>query len=103
MKIRVLKTIEGAKEAEGLAVVIDVFRAFSLESYLFAAGARRIYPAKDLEEARAIAAVHGDGILVGKDGAPGDALKPVVVSSPQRTHPRKVFQSNLNGNRLFFL
>ena len=81
MKIRVLKTIEGAKEAEGLTVVIDVFRAFSLESYLFAAGARRIYPAKDLEEARAIAAVHGDCILVGKDGAPGAALKPVVVSS----------------------
>lgn len=68
MKIRVLKTIEGAKEAEGLVVVIDVFRAFSLESYLFAAGARRIYPAKDLEEARTIAAVHGDCILVGEEG-----------------------------------
>ena len=49
MKIRVLKTIEGAKEAEGLTVMIDVFRAFSLECYLFAAGARRIYPVKDLE------------------------------------------------------
>ena len=68
MKIRVIKTIEGAKEAEGLTVVIDVFRAFSLESYLFAAGARRIYPVKDMEEARAIAAVHGDCILVGEEG-----------------------------------
>jgi 2-phosphosulfolactate phosphatase len=44
MKIRILKTIEGAKEAEGLTVMIDAFRAFSLECYLFAAGARRIYP-----------------------------------------------------------
>ena len=68
MKIRVLKTIEGAKKAEGLAVVIDVFRAFSLECYLFAAGARRIYVAKDMEEARAIGAVHGDCILVGEEG-----------------------------------
>ena len=48
MKIRILKTIEGAKEAEGLTVMIDAFRAFSLECYLFAAGARRIYPVKDL-------------------------------------------------------
>ena len=68
MKIRVLKTIEGAKEAEGLTVMIDVFRAFSLECYLFAAGARRIYPVKDLEEARAAAAVHADCILVGEEG-----------------------------------
>ena len=68
MKIRILKTIEGAKEAEGLTVVIDVFRAFSLECYLFAAGARRIYVAKDPEEARSIAAVHGDCILVGEEG-----------------------------------
>lgn len=68
MKIRILKTIEGAKEAEGLTVIIDVFRAFSLECYLFAAGARRIYPVKDLEEARAAAAAHADCILVGEEG-----------------------------------
>ena len=68
MKIRILKTIEGAKEADGLTAIIDVFRAFSLEYYLFAAGARRIYPVKDLEEARAVAAVHADCILVGEEG-----------------------------------
>ena len=68
MKIRILKTIEGAKEAEGLTVMIDVFRAFSLECYLFAAGARRIYPVKDLEEARAAAAAHADCILIGEEG-----------------------------------
>ena len=68
MKIRILKTIEGAKEAEGLTVMIDAFRAFSLECYLFAAGARRIYPVKDLEEARAAADVHPGCILVGEEG-----------------------------------
>lgn len=68
MNIRILKTIEGAKEAEGLAVMIDVFRAFSLECYLFAAGARRIYPVGDMEQARAVAAVHGDCILAGEEG-----------------------------------
>ena len=68
MEIRVLKTIEGAKEAGGLAVMIDVFRAFSLECYLFAAGARRIYPVRNMEEARAAAAAHPDCILVGEEG-----------------------------------
>ena len=41
MDIRILELIEGAKRAQGLTVVIDVFRAFSLECYLFARGARK--------------------------------------------------------------
>ena len=36
MEIRILELIEGAKKAEGLTVIIDVFRAFSLECYLYA-------------------------------------------------------------------
>ena len=32
MKIEILECIEGAKKAEGLTVIIDVFRAFSLEA-----------------------------------------------------------------------
>ena len=33
MKIEILQLIEGATRAKGLTVVIDVFRAFSLEAY----------------------------------------------------------------------
>ena len=44
MDIRILELIEGAKLAEGLTVVIDVFRAFSLECYLFARGAKEFCP-----------------------------------------------------------
>ena len=36
MEIRILELIEGAKKAEGVTVIIDVFRAFSLECYLYA-------------------------------------------------------------------
>ena len=50
MTIQILHLIEGAKQAEGLAVIIDVFRAFSLEPYLFAAGAERIRPVGSIEE-----------------------------------------------------
>ncbi len=33
--INILHLIEGAKQAKGLMVIIDVFRAFSLECYLY--------------------------------------------------------------------
>ena len=39
MKTEIFHLIEGAERAEGLTVVIDVFRAFSMECYLYAAGA----------------------------------------------------------------
>ena len=40
MKVKRLQLIEGAKQAEGLTVIIDVFRAFSLECYLYDAHPR---------------------------------------------------------------
>ena len=49
MNIRVLQLIEGAKAARGITVVIDVFRAFSVEAYLFHRGAERVIPVGDVE------------------------------------------------------
>ncbi len=54
MNVRILHGIEGAKAARGLAVIIDVFRAFTLECYMFKAGAARILPIGSVEEARAL-------------------------------------------------
>ena len=53
MEIRINHLLEGAKEAEGLAVVIDVFRAFSLECWLYAMGAAEIRPVGAVEDALA--------------------------------------------------
>lgn len=66
MKVRILELIEGAKEAKGLAVIIDVFRAFSLECYLFDAGASRCYPIGKLEDAFAMKKTHPDYYLFGE-------------------------------------
>ena len=68
MKIQILELIEGAKKASGLTVIIDVFRAFSLECYLFAAGAERIYPIGSMEEAFSFHAKHPDYVLIGERG-----------------------------------
>jgi len=61
--------IEGAKEARGLAVVIDVFRAFTTAAYIFSNGAERIYPVSSLELAFSLKDEHPDWILIGeRDG-----------------------------------
>lgn len=68
MNIKILELIEGAKQAEGLTVIIDVFRAFSLECYLFGRGAERIYPIGSMEEAFDFHKEHPDYILIGERG-----------------------------------
>ena len=60
MEINILECIDGAKQAKGLTVIIDVFRAFSLECYLFQQGAERIIPIGDLDQAFALKAKHPD-------------------------------------------
>lgn len=52
MDIRLTEMLEGAKSARGTAVIIDVFRAFSLECYFFARGARRVGQAGGLTTAQ---------------------------------------------------
>jgi 2-phosphosulfolactate phosphatase len=49
MKIRILQLTEGSRQARGLAVIIDVFRAFTMACYFIGNGARRIIPIGDLE------------------------------------------------------
>ncbi|MBQ2058717.1 MAG: 2-phosphosulfolactate phosphatase [Firmicutes bacterium] len=68
MNVRILQLIEGAKQARGLTVIIDVFRAFSLEAYLMDAGAERIYPIGEAEKVFALKAEHPDWIAIGERG-----------------------------------
>ena len=68
MKIQILELIEGAKQAEGLTVIIDVFRAFTTECYCFAGGASACYPIGALEDAFALKRLHPDWVLLGERG-----------------------------------
>lgn len=65
-KINILHLIEGAKQAEGLTVIIDVFRAFSLECYLYDMGVKEIRPVGTIEEAFKLNNRIADSILVGE-------------------------------------
>lgn len=66
MNIEILQLLEGAQKAQGLTVIIDVFRAFSTTCYAFGNGIQRIYPVGDLEKAYQLKQQHPEFILVGE-------------------------------------
>jgi 2-phosphosulfolactate phosphatase len=66
MKIQILQLLEGAKKAEGLTVIIDVFRAFSLACYVFDNGAKDIIPVGDINIAYDLKKNNPDYILIGE-------------------------------------
>ncbi len=66
MDIEILHLIEGAKKAKGLAVVIDVFRAFSLACYIMDKGAKTIIPVGDIDIAYQLKEKNPKYVLVGE-------------------------------------
>ncbi len=66
MKINILHLIEGAKQAQGLTVIIDVFRAFSLECYLYDMGVKEIRPIGSVEDAFALNENLSGSVLIGE-------------------------------------
>jgi 2-phosphosulfolactate phosphatase len=51
MKIQKLDFVEGAKQAEGITVIIDVFRAFSVACYCFDKGVTKVIPVGEFTDA----------------------------------------------------
>lgn len=68
MDVQILQLLEGARQAEGLTVVIDVLRAFSLECFLAHWGAAELRPVGALEDAFAWRARDPAALLVGERG-----------------------------------
>ncbi len=66
MEIKILHMVEGAKKATGTTVVIDVFRAFSVEAYCFFLGAEKIIPVGDVNLAYQLKEKNPDYILAGE-------------------------------------
>jgi 2-phosphosulfolactate phosphatase len=66
MKINILHMIDGAKKAKGIAVIIDVFRAFTVEAYCFAHGVDKIIPVGDAELAYQLKEKNPEYLLVGE-------------------------------------
>jgi 2-phosphosulfolactate phosphatase len=65
MLVNIVECLDGARRAKGVAVVIDVFRAFSVACYAVENGAEDYYAVDDVDVARRLAGERG-GILMGE-------------------------------------
>ncbi len=68
MEIRVESLVEGARRAEGTAVIIDVFRAFTTAAVALAGGASKIILTAEPEEALALRAQGAADLCLGEVG-----------------------------------
>ncbi|MEA4920616.1 MAG: 2-phosphosulfolactate phosphatase [Clostridiaceae bacterium] len=66
MNITIDHLTAGAERARGITVIIDVFRAYSFESYAFHNGAKSIYPIADIEVAYEMKRDNPDYLLAGE-------------------------------------
>ncbi|MBN2480235.1 MAG: 2-phosphosulfolactate phosphatase [Bacteroidales bacterium] len=66
MQIEILHLIEGARQASGITVVIDVFRACSLACYMLDKGAVKIIPVGTVEKAYLYKRDHPGYLLIGE-------------------------------------
>jgi 2-phosphosulfolactate phosphatase len=66
MKIEISEFVEGARRARGLAVIIDVFRAFSVECYASDSGAEKIIATGEVSEAFELKKRYKQAVLVGE-------------------------------------
>lgn len=67
MEIQKLFGVEGAKKAQGITVIIDIFRAATVSAYLLDKGAKRIIPVATKEQAFGYKKENPDSLLVGEE------------------------------------
>ena len=94
MQINILQGISGASRARGLTVIIDVYRAFTLECYAFAGGCERIIPVGDLDKALKLKKRHPDWILIGERGGA------IIPGADLGNSPADIREADLAGKTL---
>lgn len=94
MEIVTSEFVAGAREARGVAVIIDVFRAFSAACYCFMQGADRILAAGEVDHALALKERHPDALLIGERG--GRKLEGFDLGNS----PSEIVKADLEGRTL---
>src|SRR5664280_1117329 len=91
MKIDILEFVEGAKKARGIAVIIDVFRAFSTACYAFDSGASRVIATGTADNAFILKKQYNSVVLTGER----DEKK--IEGFDLGNSPTEIIKSNLEG------
>jgi len=91
MHIDIVEFTEGAKNAQGIAVIIDVFRAFSVGCYAYDSGAVRIIATQSIEEAFNLKLKYNNSVLIGER----DERK--IEGFDMGNCPTEIIKSDLRG------
>ena len=91
MKIEIVEFVEGAKKAKGLAVIIDVFRAFSVACYAYDSGAVQIIATSEVDEAFRLKNQYPNSVLL------GERDEKMVPGFDFGNSPTEVLKANLTG------
>ncbi len=94
LQVRRASLLEGARTATGVAVVIDVFRAFTTAAFCIEAGAREIVLVKDPEEALAMKRADPSLFLTGEAGG-----RPIAGFDAGNS-PSRILGLDLRGRRV---
>ena len=94
MKIEILEFVEGAKEAIGIAVIIDVFRAFSTACYAFDSGASRVIATGTTDNAFILQKQYRSVVLAGER----DEKK--IEGFDLGNSPTEIIKNDLTGKTL---
>ena len=96
MKIEIKSCLEGAKEAEGLTVVIDVLRASNTIISALHKGANYIIPVENLEDAYQLKRINQEYLLSGeRNGLPPEGFD-------FGNSPAEISNLNLKGKVIIF-
>lgn len=94
MNVRVTRFLEGAREATGHAVIVDVFRAFTTAAFCVGAGAREIVLFADHEQALALKRDDPSLFLTGEIGG-----RPIAGFDVGNS-PSAILPLDLSGRRV---
>lgn len=91
MKVDILEFVDGSRKAKGVAVIIDVFRAFSVACYAIDAGASRIIAVSGVEEAFLLKKQYRNSVLV------GERNEKKIEGFDFGNSPTEIIRSDLSG------
>ena len=91
MKVEILEFVKGAQKARGVAVIIDVFRAFSVSCYAFDAGAVRIIATAGVNDAFLLRKKYSNSILI------GERDEKIIEGFDFGNSPTEIIKSDLHG------
>lgn len=94
MNVRVTRFLQGAREATGYAVIVDVFRAFTTAAFCVAAGAREVVLVADHEQALAMKRDDPSLFLTGEIGG-----RPIAGFDVGNS-PSQIERLDLSGRRV---